>query len=162
LAHPLTLPTLGVMVLAGAGAGFHLGWSAVAEINPLYFSKVEAPSRFYGDLAPNRNDGSSAGAPIAEQADRLALGSGCIGCRTYPVDYRPVPDPAIEQVYAPVRERAPPAELAAYEQEAPEQAERRKADLARVELYSRAPVTIEEVTVQSASVEVVEAVEPAS
>ena len=154
MAFARDLPIISGLALIGAGVGLHLGWSAIGEINPLYFSKNQAPSRFHGDLVPNRNYDPGAPLPI-NRANALELGTHCIGCRDYPVDYRPIPDPAIEQVYAPERERsvAPPVEIAAYEPEAPEQAAQRKADLERVELYSRAPVTVEQAAVEVAAVE---------
>ena len=152
------LPIISGLALIGAGAGLHLGWSAIGEINPVYFSKSEAASRFHSDLVPNRTYDPGTQPPPIGQVDALELGSHCIGCRDYPVDYRPMPDPAIEQVYAPERERSVtlPVEIAAYELEAPEQAARRKADLERVELYSRAPVTVEQAAVEVAAVEAAE------
>jgi hypothetical protein len=158
MAFARDLPIWGALALIGAGTGLHLGWGAIGEINPLYFSKVEAATSFHGDLVPGRSHDPSTQGPSIEQSDALALGSGCIGCRSYPVDYRPIPDPDIERIYAPAEQRTatPPIELAAYQQEAPEQAARRKADLERVELYARAPVTVEEVRVETASVETVD------
>lgn len=155
MAFARDLPIISGLALIGAGVGLHLGWSAIGEINPLHFSENQAPSRFHGDLVPNRTYDPASKSPTIGQADMLELGSNCIGCRDYPVDYRPIPDPAIEQVYAPERERtvAPPVEIAAYEPEAPEQAAQRKADLERVELYSRAPVTVEQAAVEVAAVE---------
>jgi hypothetical protein len=50
MAHPLTVPTIGVLALAGAGLGLYLGNSAISEINPLYFT--DPPSRFHADLTP--------------------------------------------------------------------------------------------------------------
>jgi hypothetical protein len=158
MAAARNLPILGGLALIGVAGGFHLGWSAIGEINPLYFSRAETGSSFHADLVPNRSYNAGLGIPQIDEADELALGSGCIGCRDYPVDPRPIPDPAIERIYAP-REEAPTSsaiELAAYEQEAPEQATRRKADLERVELYSRAPVTVEQIAVETASPEAVE------
>jgi hypothetical protein len=48
-----------------------------------------------------------------------------------------------------VEEASPPVQLASHEEEAPEETARRVADLQRVELYSRAPVTVEEVRVET-------------
>jgi hypothetical protein len=159
MARAVDFSILGGLALIGAGAGVHLGWSAIGEINPLYFSKIETAS-FHGDLAPNRTYDPGAQVPAFEQSDTPAVGS-CVGCRTYPVDYRPISDPAIERIYAPEKERptSPPIELAAYEPEPPDQTARRKADLERVELYSRAPVSVEEAAVAILSVE---AAEPAN
>jgi hypothetical protein len=155
MAFAKDLSILGGLALIGAGAGLHLGWSAIGEVNPLYFSQIETASSFHRDLVPGRSYDPSHQLPKAEQATTLELGAGCIGCRTYPVDYRPIPDPAVEQAYAPLDERrvSAPLEAAAYEEEAPEQAARRKADLERVELYSRAPVTVEQSAVETASAE---------
>jgi hypothetical protein len=154
MARAVDLSILGALALVGAGTGLHLGWSAIAEINPAHFSSGEGASTFHGDLVPNRS-WDSAPSLGAEQAGTLALGSGCIGCRTYPVDYRPVPDPAIEQIDARPEEPSgsAPAQLATYEQEAPEEAARRKADLERVELYSRTPVEVQEEKVEAPAVE---------
>jgi hypothetical protein len=46
-----------------------------------------------------------------------------------------------------------PVQLAAYEEEAPEEASRRRADLERVELYSRAPIEVQEEKVEAPAVE---------
>lgn len=155
MARARDLPILGGLALIGAGAGLHLGWSAIGEINPVYFSRAHPASSFHGDLGPNRSYDSGPQMPSIEQAGTRAPGTGCVGCRPYPEEYRPVPDPAIEQLYAPARERAASisVELAAYGHEPPEQAARRKADLERVELYSRAPVTVEEVAVEAVTAE---------
>jgi hypothetical protein len=154
MARAVDLSILGALTLIGAGTGLHLGWSAIAEINPVHFSSAEGASAFHGDLVPNRS-WDSAPSMGPERADALALGSGCIGCRTYPVDYRPVPDPAIEQVYARSEEPSGsvPVQLAAYQEEAPEEASRRRADLERVELYSRAPIEVQEEQVEAPAVE---------
>jgi hypothetical protein len=155
MARAVDLSILGALALIGAGAGLHLGWSAIAEINPVHFSSAESGSAFHGDLVPNRSWDSGPSIPGPEQADALALGSGCIGCRTFPEEDRPVPDPAIEQVYAQREEpsASAPVQLAAYQEEAPEEAARREADLERVELYSRAPISVQEETVATPAVE---------
>jgi hypothetical protein len=154
MARAVDLSILGTLALVGAGTGLHLGRSAIAEINPVHFSSAEGASTFHGDLVPNRSWDSAPSIP-SEQADALALGSGCIGCRTYPVDYRPVPDPAIEQIFARSEEPSGsvPVQLAVYQEEAAEEAARRKADLERVELYSRAPIEVQEEKVEAPAVE---------
>jgi hypothetical protein len=149
------LSILGALALIGGGAGLHLGWSAIGEINPIHFETSPSGSTFHADLSPNRSFDSAEAAPRAEQVDQLALGSGCIGCGAYPVDARPVQDPAIEQAYAasPADDISLPVQPAAYEEEAPEETARRKADLERVELYSRAPISVEEAVVETPAVE---------
>jgi hypothetical protein len=155
MARTLDLSILGALALVGAGTGLHLGWSAIAEINPVHFSSAESGSAFHGDLVPNRSWDSGPSLPGPEQADSLALGSGCIGCRTYPVDYRPIPDPSIERIYEPSEQTSAsaPVQLAAREEEAPEDAARRKADIERIELYSRAPIAVQEESVATPAVE---------
>ncbi|HEX8443228.1 MAG TPA: hypothetical protein VF631_06250 [Allosphingosinicella sp.] len=79
-----TLPALAALALAGTGTGIYLGKAAVAEINPIYYSEPEA--RFHSDLAPYRAteaSGYQAGDLSVANLNQ-ALGSGCIGCRTYP------------------------------------------------------------------------------
>ncbi len=143
MAHPLSLPTAGLLALLGAGAGIHLGRSAIAEINPIDFGR-EADSSFYAELTPHHNLDS---APRAlSESDDIALGSGCVGCRTYPEEYHPVHDPAVDlsgRLDSSSSTQAP-VQLSAYQQEAAEDLARRKADLQRVELYARAPVSMEE------------------
>jgi hypothetical protein len=91
--HPLTLPILSALALVGSGAGVFLGRSAIAEINPAYFSGPEP--RFHADLSANPPSMDApvhrAGALSAAELDQ-ALGSGCVGCRTYPQEYFPVHD----------------------------------------------------------------------
>jgi hypothetical protein len=155
MARAVDLSVLGALALVGAGVGVHLGWTAIAEINPVHFSSAQSGSTFHGDLVPNRSWDSGSAVPGPEQADSFALGSGCIGCRTYPEEYRPIPDPAIEGIHARPEEpsASAPIQLAAYQQEAPEEEARRKADLERVELYSRAPITVQQESVETPEVE---------
>jgi hypothetical protein len=51
MAYPVALPAMAALSIAGAAIGVQLGRSAVAEINPLYFSSPQ-PTRFFADLAP--------------------------------------------------------------------------------------------------------------
>jgi hypothetical protein len=81
-----SLPAFALLAAAGVGTGIYLGKAAVAEINPMYFSEPE--TRFHGDLVPYRaaeTAGYRAGELSAANLDG-ALGTGCIGCRTYPED----------------------------------------------------------------------------
>lgn len=91
---PLTLTALSALALVGSGAGVLLGRSAVAEINPVYFS--EAATRFHSDLSATP---PSMDAPPALTASELsaaelgqALGTGCVRCRTASDLYYPVHD----------------------------------------------------------------------
>ena len=94
-----TLPVMAGLSILGAALGITLGKSAVAEINPAYFN--EAEDDFHADLVPNR--GSDWGQ--VHQAEYRAaqqpvvvgeLGTGCVGCRDYPVAYVPRHDPAVD------------------------------------------------------------------
>lgn len=51
MAYPVALPAMAALSIAGAAIGFQLGRSAIAEINPVYFSTPQ-PARFFADLAP--------------------------------------------------------------------------------------------------------------
>ena len=95
-----TLPVLAGLSILGAALGITLGNSAIAEINPAYFN--EAEDDFHADLVPYR---SSDWGQVHQAEYRSAqqpvivgeLGSGCVGCRTYPVEYIPRHDPAVER-----------------------------------------------------------------
>jgi len=74
-----TLPLLSGLALAGAVAGVSLGYSAVSEINPLYYTA--AADRFHGDLGaqrPNWSPPQQAALTVPTAAD--GLGNGCFGC----------------------------------------------------------------------------------
>lgn len=144
MARALKLLPVAALALLGAGAGVHLGWSAIGEINPVHFASSDGGGRFHADLAPNRSFDSPPSLLTPEQADSLAFGSSCVGCRTYPEEYHPAPDPAVEALYAPAQADVAPVRLAVHQEEPAEDRARRVEDLARVELYSRAPVTAEE------------------
>jgi hypothetical protein len=94
-----TLPIMAGLTIAGAALGISLGQSAVAEINPAYFT--EAEDSFHSDLVPYRSPDwaqvQAAEYRAAQQPVVIGdLGSGCIGCRDYPVEYVPRHDPAVD------------------------------------------------------------------
>jgi hypothetical protein len=138
MAHPLTVPVLAVLAVAGSATGLYLGKAAVAEINPIYYS--ERPDTFHGDLVPYRPQAATevavyrAGQLTPAELSQ-ALGTGCIGCRTYPEEYRPQQDPAVEPYRSQETPAAAPAvQLAVYDPEAERPA--READFASVERYA--------------------------
>ena len=145
MAHQLTWPTIGVLALLGTGAGVHLGYSAIAEINPVHFASSQPRSSFHADLVPNRPSDS---APMTLASDEGLLGAACIGCRTYPEEYYPIHDASVDGGYesdwASEESAEAAIELTAYAVETLAEAARRKADLERVERYAHAPVTAEE------------------
>jgi hypothetical protein len=155
MCQPLTIATLLVLAVAGSVTGVYLGQSAIAEINPAYYDEPE--TRFHADMVPNP---PSYAAPVTRagyltQAERQrALGSGCVGCRTYPEEYYPVHDSSVDKYqpgYAEMEE-APAPQLAVY---APDpQEEERAADFAAVERYASYPVAEEAAAEPVAAVQV--------
>jgi hypothetical protein len=154
--HPLTLTTLAGLAAAGSVTGVYLGRSAVAEINPAYYDEPE--TRFHADLAPHRPGFEApqlhrAGA--LSPADRAgALGSGCVGCRTYPEEYYPVHDSSVDKYqpgYAAMIE-APDPQPAVSEPDPREK--ERAADFAAVERYAGYPVAEETVGEDAAAPEI--------
>jgi hypothetical protein len=134
MAHPLTFPALGFLALAGVGLGLHLGNASVSEINPLYFQ--EPPTRFHSDLAAYQSPASTGYSARADAASRLELGTGCIGCRTYPEEYFPRRDPAVESAYESGPSEQAPVQLAVAESEPDPDLMKRQADLDRLQRYS--------------------------
>jgi hypothetical protein len=123
---------LSVLALLATAAGVSLGHSAVADINPVYFSS--APDRFHGDRTPHRPDWT-APQPALSAASSEGLGTGCFGCSargsehyaapavvTYTDGWRadaerasaPVEAAVIEQVAAPDPERERVVRYASY------------------------------------------------
>lgn len=96
MSNPITLSTMAGLAIAGAGLGLYLGKSAVSEIDPAHYSSPFSGSSFHADLAAN--------GPVLDNAPSLTetaafasdLGSGCVGCRTYPEEYYPVYEPAMD------------------------------------------------------------------
>jgi hypothetical protein len=137
-----TLPIMAGLSILGAALGVTLGKSAIAEINPLYFN--EAEDDFHADLVPYR---SPDWAQVHQAEYRAAqqpvivgeLGSGCIGCRTYPVEYVPRHDPAVDYYADGELLRAPePTQVVVAEASAPDPARD------RIQAYASYPVSSEE------------------
>jgi hypothetical protein len=94
-----TLPVMAGLSIVGAALGITLGRSAIAEINPAYFNEPE--ESFHADLSPYQSPDwaqvQQAEYQAAQQPVVIGdLGSGCIGCRDYPVEYVPQHDPAVD------------------------------------------------------------------
>lgn len=116
----VALPLLGAIAILGGTSGVLLGKSAVGEINPFYYTP--RAERFHADLgvAPPRFD-----APPALTAPALVANrGGCIGCRTWPEEYRPAraraPEVAIASMVEPAAIESPAEPVA---ETAPETAE---------------------------------------
>jgi hypothetical protein len=134
MAHSMMLPAVGAMLLAGVGAGVQLGHSAISEINPIYFE--DPPTRFHADLSPYRPSQASPPVMTAE-TDPLAYGTGCIGCRTYPEEYYPVPDESVNGYAATYPEEVQAASLTSEEAQPGEDSLRLQEAIRRVEQYAR-------------------------
>lgn len=143
-----TLPIVAGLSILGAALGINLGRSAISEINPAYFSEPE--TRFHADLSPYSSPDWAQGQPagyLAAQQPVLVgeLGSGCVGCRDYPVEYVPAHDPAVDGYadgYA--ASAAQPAQVVIVETPAPDP------DRERIQLYASYPVSGEERPAESA------------
>lgn len=135
MGHPLTISTVGVLALLGIGAGVHLGYAAIAEINPIYYE--EAQTRFHADLSPNRRSDSAPEMMLVNAGDP-APRSDCVGCRTYPEEYYPIHDASIDRYSS---SYARDADLATAAVELPEEAEpealRLREDIRKVERFAR-------------------------
>ncbi|HEU0100316.1 MAG TPA: hypothetical protein VFQ67_16275 [Allosphingosinicella sp.] len=139
---PTTLPIMAGLSILGAALGVTLGKSAISEINPLYFN--EAEDEFHADLVPYR---SPDWAQVHQAEYRAAqqpvivgeLGGGCIGCRTYPVEYAPRHDPAVDRYAEGELLRAPePTVVTVAQASAPDPARE------RIQAYASYPVSSEE------------------
>ena len=153
-----TLPIVAGLAILGSALGVGLGKSAIAEINPAYFN--EAEDDFHADLVPYR---SPDWAQVHQAEYRAAqqpvivgeLGSGCVGCRTYPVEYVPQHDPAVDRYVEGGLIRAPePTQVVVQEAAAPDPARE------RIQLYSSYPVSSEERPVEVAEAPAEEAAAP--
>ena len=119
----IRLPALGAIVILSAASGVMLGRSAIAEINPIYFSSP-ASTRFFADLVPQgaRLGGLAGGIEWSEPetvwATNLNVDGGlaCVECEARPfggdapvfvraealpalvraVEYRPIARPTVE------------------------------------------------------------------
>jgi hypothetical protein len=137
-----TLPVLAGLSILGAALGINLGRSAISEINPAYFSDPE--ESFHSDLVPYRTPDWAqvqAGEYRAAQQPVLVgdLGSGCIGCRDYPVEYVPRHDPAVDGYQDGYAASAPaPAQIVIVETPAPDPARE------RIQAYASYPVSSDE------------------
>jgi hypothetical protein len=145
-----TLPIMAGLAILGAAAGVNLGRSAVSEINPAYFSDPE--DSFHSDLVPYRSpDWAQVHAAEYRAAQQPVLvgdlGSGCVGCRDYPVEYVPRHDPAVDGYQDGSSASAPataPAQIYVVEAAAPDPARE------RIQLYASYPVSGEEKPAQVA------------
>ena len=156
-----TLPVVAGLSILGAALGVSLGRSAISEINPAYFSDPE--DSFHSDLVPYRSPDwvqvHAAEYQAAQQQPVLVgdLGSGCIGCRDYPVEYVPRHDPAVDgdssEAYP--AGGAQPAQVVIVETPVPPDPDRE-----RIQAYATYPVGGEAETAQAGIVPPADPAEP--
>ena len=150
MTHPTRLPILAGLAIVGTALSVHLGRSAIAEIDPAYFRDPEVP--FHADLVPHRGpDWAQVQVREYQQAGlNDGLGDGCVGCRDYPEEYVPQPDPAVEGDGGGwAAGSAQPAEAVFVEEPA------RESRWERVERYASYPVSAEEEAADPAAEEAV-------
>jgi hypothetical protein len=154
-----TLPVMAGLAILGAALGVGIGKSAIADINPAYFG--EAEDSFHGDLVPNRGPDWAQ----VHQADYRAaqqpvvfgdLGTGCVGCRDYPVEYVPRHDPAVDRYVEGETPTAPEPAQAAVAEAAPAL----DPDRERIQRYASFPVSGDEKPVEVAEAPREEAASP--
>jgi hypothetical protein len=154
-----TLPIMAGLAILGAAAGVNLGRSAISEINPAYFSEPE--ESFHADLAPYRSpDWAQVQASEYRAAQQPVLvgdlGSGCIGCRDYPVEYVPRHDSAVDGYSDGYAASAPqPAQIVIVETPAAPDPARE-----RIQAYASYPVSSDEKPAEAAQAPVQEPTEP--
>jgi hypothetical protein len=142
-----TLPIMAGLAILGAALGVNIGRSAVAEINPAYFSDPD--DSFHSDLVPYRSpDWAQVQAAEYRAAQQPVLvgdlGSGCIGCRDYPVEYVPRHEAAVDGYQDGYSASvAQPAQIYIVETPAADPARE------RVQLYASYPVTSGEQAAQA-------------
>jgi hypothetical protein len=145
-----TLPILAGLSILGAALGVNLGRSAIAEINPAYFSDPD--DSFHADLVPYQSPdwaGIQAAEYRASQQPVVVtdLGTGCVGCRDYPVEYYPQHDPAADGYADGYAASAPqPAQVVVIESQVPAPDPARE----RIQRYASYPVSSDEAAVAAA------------
>ena len=130
-----SLPVVAGLAVLATAFGVSLGRSAIAEINPAYFSDPEP--RFHADLVPQRQDWDRV--QVAEYraaAVSEGLGDGCIRCPEFPVEYVPEQHPVYAAWDAGAQPVAATADYVVYEPE-PEPDPR----MERVRVYSGYAIT---------------------
>jgi hypothetical protein len=156
-----TLPIMAGLAILGAAAGVNLGRSAISEINPAYFSEPE--ESFHADLTPYRSpDWAQVQATEYRAAQQPVvvgdLGSGCIGCGDYPVEYVPRHDPAVDGYQDGYAASAPaPAQIVIVETPAAADPGRE-----RIAQYASYPVSSDEKPADAAQAVDAPAAEPAA
>jgi hypothetical protein len=153
-----TVPIIAGLSILGASLGVTLGRSAISEINPAYFGDPE--DSFHSDLVPFRSpDWAQVQAAEYHAAQQPVvvgdLGSGCIGCRDYPVEYVPQHEAAVDGYAQSYEASAPqPAQIVIVETPAADPARE------RIQAYSSYPVSSDEKPAQVAEAPAEQPMEP--
>ena len=138
MAHPVALPAMAALSIAGAAIGVQLGRSAIAEINPLYFSAPQQ-GRFFADLAPKSYRlGTSTWSDSTDHWFNELNVSGrgaCLDCNRNFVELE-----TVEATLPDWDEPSPPRDRAEADPEDPDRGLR----ASQIEVYASFPVTAEE------------------
>ena len=152
MAGPLSFSAVTALTLAGASLGVYLGKSVISEINPAYFRSPLSASSFHADLVANTPEFSNPQLSPPQFVDATtAYGGACIGCRSYPVEYVPVHDSAVDAVGASYTAAVVASDVRAIEDEVEKAV--REAQRGMIERYAHYPVSAEEARTRLASAE---------
>ena len=142
MAYPVALPAMAALSIAGAAIGVQLGRSAIAEINPVYFSTPQS-ARFFADLTPKAYRlGSSA---WSESTDywfnelNVSGRSACLDCSGNFVE----PE-SVEAALPEWNESAPPSDRADADAAPEAKGPDRGLTASQIELHASFPLTAEE------------------
>lgn len=140
MAYPVALPAMAALSIAGAAVGVELGRSAIAEINPVYFSTPQA-ARFFADLTPKAYRlGSSAWSDSTDYWFNELNASGRSACLDCSGNF--VEPESVEAALPEWDASAPPSDRAEAEPEAEDPD--RGLTASQIELHASFPVTAEE------------------
>jgi hypothetical protein len=142
MAYPVALPTMAALSIAGAVAGVQLGRSAIAEINPVYFSTPQA-ARFFADLTPKAYRlGASAWSDSTDYWHNELNVSGRSACLDCSSNFDGAE--TVEAALPDWDESTPSSDRAEAEAKAEAEEPDRGLRAAHIELYASFPVTAEE------------------
>lgn len=81
------LSSIAALALAGSALGIYLGKSAIAQIDPVYYSTPFSVAKFHADVTPNPPSFDAAPAAFQDASTIDGLGTGCVGCQNRPAEF---------------------------------------------------------------------------
>ena len=81
------LPSIASLALVGSALGIYLGKSAIAQIDPVYFSTPFSVAKFHADLTPSPPSFEAAPIMFQDASTIGGLGTGCVGCQNRPAEF---------------------------------------------------------------------------